>query len=190
MRSKCSVVWLMTMLIGGTAMFVLASGCGHESPAEHVSHLRAGYTATLNGFVVQQRPAESQPATETAAAEETAKQEEAATQEAAGESSSESEAAPVEQNVMLDILIRNENEERLPGLTLDVSQADSNGKEKASWKVWVDTSGISQGPGTQVSHVLKDVDYQEGDGFNVEVRTPIPPGQRSDYREFAQASGQ
>lgn len=189
MRTKRADGWLITMLVGGAALLVLATGCRHESPADHVSRLRAGYTATLNGFVVQQQPAETQETPEATAAEATAENEETAAPEAGAESASGAEAAPVHQNVMLDILIRNENEERLPGLTLDVSQADSTGKEKASWKVWVDTSGISRGPGTQVSHVLKDVDYAEGDGFNVEVRTPIPSAQRSEYREFTQAAG-
>jgi hypothetical protein len=173
MAGKRSTMWFGAMLFGIVAIYLGSTGCGKESFAEHVSRLRAGYTATLNGFVVQQQPLE-QPAP--GAADES--------QGAVAEAPEEATAPAVQQNVVLDILVRNDNDERLPGLTLDVTQADRDGHEKATWKVWVDSSGIGPGPGVQLSHVLKDVDYQQGDGFNVEVRTPIQPAERSDYREF------
>lgn len=167
------------LFIGAIALVVLVSGCRQESNAERVSRLRSGYTATLNGFVVQQEPmSASETATDSG-------------QSSSSKGSDESEAAaqvPVQQNVMLDILIRNDNDERLPGITLDVSQADSEHKEKANWKIWVDTSEIGRGPGTQLSYVLKDVDYVEGDGFNVEVRHPVPVAERGKYREFSSAA--
>lgn len=174
MSSRVLVV-MVTM-----ALVALVSGCRQESNAERVSRLRSGYTATLNGFVVQQEPmTEAEAATEPE-------------QSSSAESSDTSEAAasqvPVQQNVMLDILIRNDNDERLPGITLDVSQADSEHKEKAAWKIWVDTSEIGRGPGTQLSYLLKNVDYVEGDGFNVEVTHPVPASERGQYREFSSAA--
>lgn len=180
MRGKRSAAWCGAMLIGATAIALALTGCRKESAADRVSNLRAGYTATLNGFVVQQEPMEPTPQQAEGAA---------AAQEGATETAKEAAAPPVRQNVMLDILVRNDNDERLDGLTLDVTQADANKNEKASWKVWIDSSGIGRGPGVQISHVLKNVDYQQGDGFNVEVRTPIPPSERGDYREF-QSPGQ
>ena len=91
-------------------------------------------------------------------------------------------------DVVLDIVIKNQNDSQLPGLTLDVSQAGAEGAEKGHWRAWVDSSKIGRGPGTQVSYTLRGVDYQQGDGFHVEVRNPVPPADRGDYREFSAAS--
>ena len=87
--------------------------------------------------------------------------------------------------MVLDILITNKNDDKLPGLTVDVSQVDAAKQPKGHWRIWVDTSQVGRGPGTQVSHVLKGVDYEEGDGFQVEVRGTVPAAEQGEYREFA-----
>ncbi len=87
--------------------------------------------------------------------------------------------------ILLDVLVRWEGHERLPGITLDVSMGDATGKEKAARRVWVDTSKLDRGPGEQTTLTLTDLPYQPGDGFFVEVRSPIPAAERGDYREFA-----
>jgi hypothetical protein len=91
---------------------------------------------------------------------------------------------PLRQDVILDILVSREGHEALPGITVDVTQADSRDNEKASWKVYLDTSDLSRGPGVQMVHRLEDVDFEEGDGFFVEVRHPIPAAERGEYREL------
>lgn len=170
MNGTQSMASRVVLVFGIVTLLALVSACRQESSAERVSRLRSGYTATLNGFIVRQEPE--------------------STGSVSAQGSDESQAAevPVQQNVMLDILIRHDNDERLPGLTLDVSQVDSSQKEKADWRIWVDTSEIGRASGAQISYVLKNVDYQEGDGFNVEVRSPIPAGERNEYREFSSAS--
>lgn len=92
---------------------------------------------------------------------------------------------PVEQDVLLDLVVRNDNVRgSLPGLTLDVTQVDAAGTEKAHWRAWIDTSGIERGPGEQLTHELEDVEFAEGDTFQVEVRNSVPPGERGEYQEF------
>jgi len=89
--------------------------------------------------------------------------------------------------IVLDVTVRGDAKPPLAGLTLDVSQADAAGHEKARRQVWVDTSGIGPG-GEQTTLTLDDLDYAPGDGFWVEVRGPIPPVERGRYREYGEAA--
>lgn len=86
--------------------------------------------------------------------------------------------------VVLDVLVSGGSKPPLPGLTLDVSMAGADGKEKLVRRVWVETATVGAG-GEQKTVTLDDVDYQPGDGFWVEVRQAIPAAERGEYREFA-----
>ncbi len=88
------------------------------------------------------------------------------------------------QEVVLDVLVQWDGKEPLDGVTVELSVADAAGREKATRKLWVDTRGLGKGPGRQVTLTLTDLPYQAGDGFFVEVRAPIPAGERAQYREF------
>lgn len=179
MLPRKSIFALSTICVAA----LLAVGCASEpeDPAEQVSEIRSGYSAELNSFVVHQVP---QPEMEPPAEEG----DEAAEAEGGdgGEEAAAAEPAeiPVRQDVLLDVLVAQEGRESLPGLTVDVIQADAQGNEKATWKVYLDVSDVHRGPGTQISHRLEDVDFEDGDGFHVEVRHPVPPGERGEYREF------
>jgi len=177
-------------------LLALAACAGEpEDPAERVAEARAGYTARLNSYAVDQVPLEPAPAPTVgppggadpgAAVGEGAAGEAGAAGEPLGETA-EAEApveVPLRQDVILDILVSREGHEALPGITVDVTQADAQDNEKASWKVYLDTSDLSRGPGVQMVHRLEDVDFEEGDGFFVEVRHPIPAAERGEYREF------
>lgn len=161
------------------AAAALAAACAQPSPGERASALRAGYTAELNGFIVREEPIavpEAVPVEEAAAG--------------APEAAPEDAAAPaVRQDVLLDVLVRNDNRDgRLPGLTLDVEQADARREVvKTSYRIYVDTSAIAPGTERAVSHTLRDVDYAPGDGFAVEVRQAIPAEMVDQYRELAEA---
>jgi hypothetical protein len=85
--------------------------------------------------------------------------------------------------VVLDVLVAGGAKPPLSGLTLDVSIAGADGREKTRRRVWVETATVGVS-GESKAIVLDDVDYRPGDGFWVEVRTPVPPGERGDYREF------
>lgn len=184
MNGEVGVRLSRKMLVVLLTLFLLPMACRQLSPEQRVQGLRAQYTAELNSFYVE--PAEEETSEEAMQEGETAGEEaeEAATAEE-GEEVAEEEAVP--QNVVLDILVSTEALEYLPGITLDVSQADAAGNEKNHWRVWVDTSQVVRGPGTQVTKVLEGVDYEEGDGFAVEVRPAVPAEERGEYREFSEA---
>ena len=165
-------------------LLVAVVACGPElSPEEQVAELRSQYTAEINGMAIQTTPEE-------AAAGEEAEGEEAAEGEAAPDEAAEGEgeeAGPegveeveAQQDVILDILVTKEGRgESLSLLTVDVEQVDAEENVKQTWKVYLDVSEVLRGPGTQITHRL-----EEGDGFFAQVRHPVPPEERSDYREF------
>lgn len=167
-----------------------ALACGGPSdPAEEVAEIRSGYAAELNGWVVDQRPVEPElPAPETGAPGEDAPagDDGAAPEDAASEDEEAvaEPAAPVRQDVILDILISRDTRSSLPGVTVDVIQVDADENPKNTWRVYVDTQDVLPGPGTQITHRVEDVDVAPGDGFHVEVRDPVPPDERGEYREF------
>lgn len=161
---RTSIFVLFSLCFAAVLTFACASE--PDDPAERVAELRSGYSAKLNGFVVHQVP---QP-------EEEAPVEETGAQEPAEVS--------LRQDVILDILVTRKTREALPGLTVDVTQADAQQNEKASWKVYLDVSDVLRGPGTQISYRLEDVEVAEDDFFHVEVRHPVPPGERAEYREL------
>lgn len=183
------------------ALAATLAACAEQSPEERVTALRAEYEAELNSFQVIEEPLAPAPATapveEAAAAppgtEPTAGDEGIAPPigEAAAEPEPPAADPEVRQDVLLDIVVHNRSsDDRLPGLTLDVEQVDVQLEPKTSYRIWVDTSNIAPGAEGAVSHRLEDIDYVEGDGFNVQVRQTILPEQREEYRELSEAGEQ
>lgn len=173
----------------------LAAACSGapDDPAERIDQIRARYEAKLNGFAVDQVPVADE--VEMAAMGEEG---EAMAPDEGGEDGDETMEAteapaevPVRQDVLLDILLSHESREPLPGITVDIEHVgpEPDRAVKGSYRAYLDSSDLHRGVGMQISYRLEDVDYQEGDGFHVEVRHPIPPGERGEYREF-QESGE
>jgi hypothetical protein len=181
-----------SIFVTATALALLVAGaCGPPpSPEEQVSDLRSRYTAELNGYFINQEPLEEQPMAEEMTAEEDAEGSMADEGMEQGEMAEGgmAESAAMRQDAVLDILVSTTSRETLPGLTVDVTQADADGNAKETWRVYLDTTDVHRGPGTQITYRLEDVEYQEGDGFNVEVRHPVPAAERGEYREFAEYS--
>ena len=168
----------------GLVLLVAASvsGCGAKSPEEKVAKLRSFYSARLNGFILNEEPIVPE-VPELAVVEVT---EDGTEGEAVEEVAIDPmPAIEVAQTVQLDVLIQHRSEERLPGITLDISMVDSGQVEKGHWRVWFDTSEVIKATVTQFTHILGDVGYEEGDGFFLEVRHPVPVEERSEYREFS-----
>ena len=159
------------------------SACGPSSPGDKIARTRALYSARLNGFVVEEEPIIEEPI-----AEAEALPAEAGTEAAELEEPADFEPVAVSQRVLLDILIQHDSSEKLPGITVEISMADPAGQEKDHWRVWFDTSDIEKANVTQFTHILEDVSYEEGDGFFVEVRHPVPEEERGEYKEFASGS--
>lgn len=191
---------LVLFVLCVTAVLTIACGGGPKDPAERIDQIRSGYEASLNGFVVEQVPQTGEPdvvsmdmgAEDEAAQGETAgaaEGEAGAGDEMAGEAGTEGSEVSTRQDAVLDILLSLHRRDTLPGITVDIEQVGPEPEHavKATYHAYLDTSDIQQGGGTQVSYRLENVDYQEGDGFHVEVRYPIPPGERGEYREFQEA---
>ena len=175
-KSRCLGAGLI-LLVG-----VLVSSCAPKSAEEKVAELRSFYSARLNGFILEEEPMITE-VPELAAIEVTDEGTEAVVVE-------EEDIAPmadieVAQKVRLDVLIQHRSHERLPGITVDISMVDSSQVEKGHWRVWFDTSEVVKATMTQFTHVLEDVGYEEGDGFFLEVRHPVPVEERGEYREFS-----
>ena len=169
---------------GAAVLMMILAGCASRSPEEKTAAMRSRYTADLNGFFVRQEPvapamAEMEEGMEAA-------EEGAPTADEAGEME-EMAAAPVElsQDATLDVLVRHESSEKLAGITVDIVMQSTSGQEKGSWTMWVETADLEKGTHLQLTQVLEDVPYEEGDGFFVEIRSPIPTDEQADYPEFA-----
>lgn len=168
----------------------LGAACGGapENSAERVDEIRSRYSADLNGFAVHQVPVEGEE-TMPEGPDDGAVEEGAEAGEEAEAAEAAAEEVPVRQDVILDILLSRESREPLPGITVDIEHVGPEPERavKESYRAYLDASGVHRGAGTQVVHRLEDVDYVEGDGFHVEVRHPVPPGERGEYQEFQEA---
>ncbi len=174
------------------ALIVVAvlAGCASKTPVEQMIEARAAYKVSLNPFFTKQVPvggAEAAPVGEEASdadASEVGSDEGVAAAEDVGTAEEPPVEVPMQTNVHLDIIVQHRLDEALEGLTLDISMIDDKQNEVGQWKVWVETAGLLKANQLPVTHVLEDVDFEEGYGFNVEVRSGIPPSEYGDYREF------
>lgn len=168
-----------------------AVACTQPTGAERVARLRSEYAAELNSFSVRETPVEpamAEPMEGEAMADDAMAADDGETMED-GIMDEEMMEPEVRQDVILDIVLRKEGRsEGLDALTIDVFQVDAAEVEKARYRIYVETGGLVNGSSTQVSHILEDVDYTEGDGFQAEVRQDISPQSQADYREFNEAA--
>ncbi len=182
----------MRRILGGSGIgiallgVIAVTGCGPKSPEDKVAQLRSFYSARLNGFILEEEPLVTE-VPELEAVEIIGDEAEIDGVDPAAEPLEMAEVE-MEEKVRLDILIQHRSAEILPGITVEVSMVDSAENEKGHWRVWFDTSNVTKATVTQFTHILEEVGYEEGDGFFVEVRHPIPVEERGEYREFADAS--
>jgi hypothetical protein len=161
---------------------VAMTACGPTDPADRAAGLRARYEARVNSFYVKAEPVVVEAIAELEG-EELA--EEVASEAPEGEAMEDAEPEmALIQNAHLDLIVQHDANEMLPGITIEIFMIDAAQQEKGRWQVWVDTSALRKANQQQLTHVLEDVPYVEGDGFAAEVRTPIPADERGNYREF------
>ena len=158
---SCGFILVVAIFIGA---------CGETDPYAVIEAQRTQYTAQAQGFYVDERVIDRDPV-----------------QDADG---NEVSIAPIiEKDILLDILVQNEAAEPLAGLTVDFEHVDSAGSIKSARKIFLDTSEVGRGNVGSFSETLSNVDYTDGDAFTVNVRSPIPEAERSEYREFDAAEG-
>lgn len=181
---------LVTIALCVSLGLIAVLACKQLTPEEKLIQARSRYEATLNNFIVTQVPLVAESPEEETEGEAEAADEASPSQDSDAEAVAEgeevvAEEVPVRQDVTVDLTIRHESDYQLAGITVDFYMSDGS-QEVANWKVWFDTSGVrADTPGVQFSHTFEDVDYQEGHGFAAEIRSPVPPAERSEYREFA-----
>ena len=178
---KIGGIRVLVTLIAAVAVL---GACQQATPEEKVASLRAYYSANANGFVVEEVPvvAETVEGEETLAADGEG---EADAEDAEVGEEMAAEPIPVTQKVYLDFIVQHDASEKLPGITVDITMVDAQETEKHRWLHWVDTSNLAKATQIQLTYVIEDSDYVEGDMFSVEVRTPVPAAERGDYREFS-----
>ena len=170
--------------------WALACGGGDET-ARKIERQRAHYSVKLTGWVVAQTPAatpEQPPALPPGepappAAAETTAAEDLTGAEHEGDRGLVA-APPAVSDVHLDFEVRHDNPQKLPGLTVEVTQTDGMGKEKARHRVWLDTAAIEPGATVERTVTLKEVPHAAGDVFTAALRRRIPRGEWSLYKEF------
>lgn len=186
----------MTIRIAAALTLVLATlACAPPDPAAQ----RLTYAVTLSSWAATERaPAVVEaPAVDPAAAPADAPVADAAAADPAA-----TEAVPVEPvapttvqaDVQLSVLVTN-NGGALDQLTLDISQADASGAEKATYRRTIDVAQIVRGLESQVTVVLENIeisgrastDQPYPDQFAVAVRADVPAASRSEYPELSGA---
>jgi len=183
---------------------LLLAGCAQKSPEEQVAETRAEYTVQLNAFLPQEPEAEEPAAEE---GEEMAEGEEAMAEEggeemagdemagdemAGDEMAGEGDEAMADEGprtaeILFDLIVQFDGDEPLPGITVDISHADPFEKEKAVYHHWIETGDMIKGQTNQESFVKEIPNFETGDVFSVDLRSYVPPEERSEYREFAEA---
>ena len=170
-------------------------GCPKATPEERVAQARSRYSVTLNGFFAKEEPvpevapetdAIGEAAAAAVAAEAAVAEEETA--EGEGEADEMEMEGPRGVDVLLDLIVQHDMDTALPGITVDLTMVDADRNEKGAWTLWIETDGLPKANQKQITHILEDVDYEDGDGFSVEIRSYVPPEDYGDYREFAEAA--
>ncbi len=184
------IFWKRASIVGlFLSILATVGACRELSPEEKVELLRSRYTARINesGFFVRDILVE--PAAVDADPGAVLEAEEEPADDGALAESVEPVEPETRQEILLDIIVQHDSNEALPGITLDLEMVDAQGDVKKHWRKWVETEGLPKANQKQVTETLVDVGYEEGDGFNVEIRSDISPEERTEYKEFAAATG-
>jgi hypothetical protein len=175
----------VAVMVAAIVAVLVSVGCQKKSPEERVAEVRSRYDAQLNGWIVKEEPAATEAGESMEGEGEGSAMEEPEPAAVSGDMAQEETGqGPQPRDIILDIIVRHTAEKNLPFITLDVTQADAEHHEKATYRIKVDTSDVYRGQTAQINHVLEDIPFVEGDVFSVEVRKPIPASERGEYEEF------
>lgn len=175
--SAASIVVLALML----------SAC--QSPQEKAMAVRSQYLVQLNTWLLK----EPEPAPAADPAPAPAAGAPAAGAPAADAPAADPAAAPVEPvapagprqvEVLFDLVISQQGSEGLPGITLDISQADPFQKEKKTYRHYVELGPMVKGQAKQVAFSIQADDFVDGDVFSVVLEKQIAEADRAAYREL------
>lgn len=163
---------------------------GCQSPQEKAMAIRSEYILQLNTWLLQEPEPGKGPLADAHAAADDISAKAAATDAVdsalADDAAIEPEvpAGPRKVTVLFDIVLSQQTSEGLPGLTLDVSQADPFQKEKKTYRHFVELPKMVKGQTQQTSFSIQADDFVDGDVFSVSLRKNIPEAERGEYREL------
>lgn len=199
--SPFAVVVLSLVLLASVA-------CAPSSPTEQVTTTRAEYTVQLNSWLVKDESpvvegvvegvADALEAAGEAVEDAVEAVEETldlnaegadATAEGADETGEDAAAAleaDANRTILFDLIVRFSGSDPLPGITVDVTQADAAGNEKRVWREFLDIPNIVKSQTKQVSFEL-ETELAEGDQFSVQLANYVDPANYGEYKEYAEA---
>ncbi|MEM6794752.1 MAG: hypothetical protein AAF725_12305 [Acidobacteriota bacterium] len=177
------------------------AACQPQTPEEQVDQSRSQYVVQLNSWFPREpepvEPAVSEETAEDAASaadEEAAETATAAEAEGEGEGAEDAEAVepepeqPATVDIYFDLIVNFSGNSPLPGLTVDVSQADASGSEKKAWRHYLELPEHSKGSSKQVNFTTEGLEFAEGDQFSVVLEEYVAAEDRGEYREYGEAA--
>lgn len=189
-----TLIWSLLLMLP----FFLA--CQAQTPEQIVNEARSQYNVQITGSLPQQPVSDASEAdealqegedTDSADADQPASPD---SDEASIEDTVDEEgcALPEEQQpvpVLFDVIVSFDGRKPLPGVTVDIEHKDPFDKVKGTYRQFIETPNMAKDDVLLKDFVLEDVSYEPGDLFILEIRSPIPPEEQSEYREFALVAG-
>lgn len=182
---------VLAMLLAPFAVAVIA--CAPTDPAARVAKARAKYQVRINSWLEKPAPVAEAPAVEDGVdGEEPADLDLEPVLDETGEEIAElvevAEAEPAATTIIFDLLVLFEGNDPLPGITVEILHQGGSGATKETRRQWIETAGLVKGDTRQVTFELEGWHLEEGDSFGVSLRASIPPEERGEYAEFADAA--
>jgi len=188
-----TLIWSLFLLLP------ISLACQTQTPEQMVNELRGQYSVQSTSFLPQQQLSDASEAD--AAMQEGEEPDSAVTEPAA---SADDETASIEDTVdeegfavaepqpmsiLFDVVLSFDGHKPLPGLTLDIVHKDPFDKIKDTRRHFIETANLVKGDVLQQDFVLEDFNFEEGDQFTIEIRSPIPAEEQGEYHEYALMAG-
>lgn len=170
---------IVSLIVVALVASVLTLGCAPSDPLDRLQQTRSEYEVQASSFYVRDEPIPGAAPTAETAEDETSGDAAQGNDEAAPEP-----VVPTQSVLSLDILVSTTAPEPIPGITVELEQIAPDGSTKSTRQIWLDTTGVQKGISATKTVKVEGIDYAEGDGFNVSVKSPIPAAEISNYAEF------
>lgn len=170
-------------------LFVLAASTACQSPQEKALELRRNYQVQLNTWLLKEPEVAKGPlAPANAAAVDLAAKAQATDAATADPASApvtpDAPAGPRRVEVLFDLVVSQRGSDSLPGITLDISQADPFQKEKKTYRHYLTLPKMLNGQSQQFSFSIQADDFVDGDVFSVSLLKNVAPADRAAYQEL------
>jgi hypothetical protein len=187
-----TLIWSLILLLP------IALACQTRTSEQRVNELRGQYSVQSTSFLAQKQLSDASEADAAlqegeepdGAAEPVANADnETASIEDTVDEEGFAVAEPQPTSILFDVLLSFDGRKPLPGLTLDIVHKDPFDKIKDTRRHFIETANLVKGDVLQQDFVLNDFNFEEGDQFAIEIRSPIAAEEQGEYREFALMAG-